>query len=224
MKRSAVVFGASGLVGTELLKELKSKDDFEKISPVVRGELNLQHPKINQIILNDYENLSDHIRSLTATDYFCCIGTTIKTAKSKEAFRKVDYGIPVQIATLARQLNIPNLVIVSSIGADSRSGSFYLRTKGDMENEVRKIYKGNLKFVRPSLLLGDRKESRSGEKIAIVFMKAFAWIFTGPMKKYRAIPVRTVARSMIYATSLPVDKIFLEGEDLFNAGAGKEII
>jgi uncharacterized protein YbjT (DUF2867 family) len=215
MKRSAVVFGASGLVGTELVRELKSKDDFERITIVVREELSLQHPRIMQEILSDYENLSDHIRNLTATDYYCCIGTTIKKAKSKEAFRKVDYGIPVQIASFAQQLGIPNLVVISSVGADASSRNYYLRTKGEMENAVSKIYKGNLKFIRPSLLLGKRKEHRSGEKAAIIFMSLFGWLFTGPLKKYHGISARNVAQSMIRATTFPEGKIFLEGDDLF---------
>ncbi|HEX2393948.1 MAG TPA: NAD(P)H-binding protein [Bacteroidales bacterium] len=221
MKRSAVVFGASGLVGTELIKELKSNDSFEKITAVVRSELDLHYPKINQVILTDYDNLSDHVRKLTATDYFCCIGTTIKTAKSKEAFQKVDYGIPVQIATLASQLNIPNLVVVSSIGANANSRNFYLRTKGEMENAVRKVFKGNLKFLRPSLLIGKRNEHRAGEKAAVIFMKTLGWIFSGPIKKYKGISARTVAKAMILATTLPPDKIYLEGDDLFNASSDR---
>jgi len=215
MKRSAVIFGASGLVGNELMRELQLNDSYEKITALVRKELDIHHSKLNQIILNDYSNLPDHSRNLTATDYFCCIGTTIRTAGTKEAFRRVDYEIPVQIADLAQKLMIPNLVIISSIGADAGSRNFYLRTKGDMEDTVSITYKGNLKFVRPSLLIGNRKEHRAGEKAGIIFMKTFSWMFKGPLKKYRGIHPRTVAKAMIRATSLPQNKTFLEGDDLF---------
>jgi uncharacterized protein YbjT (DUF2867 family) len=215
MKRTAVVFGASGLVGTELVKELKPNDKYEQITLVVRTELNLSHPKITQLILSDYDNLTDHLRKLTASDYFCCIGTTIKKAGSKDNFRKVDFEIPLKIASLAKQLSIPNLIIISSVGADEKSKNFYLRTKGEMENAVRKIYNGNLKFLRPSLLMGNRNEQRAGEKIGIGFMKMFGWIFTGKMKKYKGIPAKTVARAMIQATNLPLNKVVLEGDDLF---------
>jgi uncharacterized protein YbjT (DUF2867 family) len=152
---------------------------------------------------------------LSATDYFCCIGTTIKKAKTQEAFRTVDYGIPLRIATLAQKLNIPNFIIISSVGARSNSRNFYLSTKGEMEAAVRKVYHGNLKFLRPSLLLGKRKEFRKGENAAINFMKTFGWIFAGPLKKYKAISASTVAKAMIQASVLPADKLVLEGYDLY---------
>lgn len=215
MKRSAVVFGASGLTGSELLDQLQISDEFERITAVVRSPLSIQHSKADQVILSDYDNLSDHERKLHATDYYCCIGTTIKKAGSQQAFRKVDFEIPVRIALLASRLNIPNLVIISSIGANHKSQNFYLRTKGEMENEVIKIYKGNLKFARPSLLLGSRPDTRPGERAAVVFMKTFGWLFTGSLKKYKAIPSDVVARAMIHAAATSDGRLFIEGDDLF---------
>ena len=134
---------------------------------------------------------------LNASVYFCCIGTTIKTAGSKAAFIQVDLDIPVQIAQLAQALAIPYLVVISSVGANALARNFYLQTKGKMENAVRKAYTGNLHFMHPSLLMGNRDEFRTGEKMASGFMKAFGWLFIGPLKKYRGINARDVAIAMI---------------------------
>lgn len=213
MKRSAVVFGASGLVGKTLLKELFHDSSYEKVIAVVRKELPLRNEKFEQVIMTSFANLADHKRKLPATDYFCCIGTTIKKAGSQKAFRDVDHGIPVKIAMFAEELTVPNMVVVSSIGASALSRNFYLRTKGEMEEAVRKIYTGNLTFVRPSLLMGDREEPRFGERMAVGMMKSFGWMFAGPLKKYRGIPAETVVRSMIKAAQYP-GNLYLESDKL----------
>ena len=216
MKKSAVVFGATGLVGKELVAELLSQDACEKVIAVVRRKLPLQNTKLQQVLLPDFANLKHHKDLLHAHDYYCCIGTTIKTAGSKDAFRQVDYEIPLQIAQLAEELAISNLVVISSIGANAASRNFYLRTKGEMENAVRNVYHGNLKIVRPSLLMGNRDEYRFGEKIAVAVMKISGWLFIGPMKKYRGIHARDVAKAMVKATLLPENKVFVESDELLD--------
>ncbi len=214
MKKTAVVFGGNGLVGRELLGELFLNDAFATVKVVVRRQLTLQNPKLTQIVLKDFANLQEKKDLLSADDYFCCIGTTIKTAGSKEAFRQVDFDIPLTIGKLAHELSVSTLVVISSVGANARTGNFYLRTKGEMENAVRQAYTGNLKFVRPSLLMGNRIEYRFGEHLAVLFMKTFGWLFVGSAKKYRGIVARDVARAMIKATTLPVEKVFLESDEL----------
>jgi len=215
MNKTAVVFGATGMVGRELVTELVLHKAYDKVVVVVRRPLNFDNPKLSQVIVPDFKEIAQQKDKLQATDYFCCIGTTIKTAGSREAFRRVDLDIPLLIGQLAQELNIPNLVVVSSIGANAYTGNFYLRTKGEMENAVRNIYKGNLKFVRPSLLMGNRIEYRFGEKVATIFMETFGTLFVGTMKKYRGIGVSTVAKSMINATGLPAEKIFIESDELW---------
>lgn len=218
MRKTAVVFGATGLIGIELVGELLNNDAYEQVVVAVRKELPIQNSRLVQVIVHDFTNLPDHKRKLNATDYFCCIGTTIKTAGSQDAFRNVDFGIPVQIARLAQELGVPNMVVVSSVGADAGSGNFYLRTKGDMEQSVRSCYKGNLKFVRPSLLMGNRTEYRFGERLAAVFMKALGWMFIGPLKKYRGIHANQVAKAMIRSVDLPAGKLYLESDELLHSG------
>jgi len=218
MQKSAVIFGATGLTGKALVNELLNNPEFDKIIVIVRKEAFPTESRLQQIVLPDFSNLESIKDKLKATYYFCCIGTTIKTAGSKEAFRKVDLDIPVKIAELAQELSIPSLVIVSSIGANADSGNFYLRTKGEMEKTVRNSYTGNLKIVRPSLLMGERGEKRFGEKVAVLFMKTFAGIFSGPLKKYKGIDVSVLAKAMINASSLPVNEYVIESERLHGLG------
>jgi len=213
-KKSAVVFGATGLVGKELIKALLENMDFEKITAVVRSPLILTDPKLKQLKLSDFSKLMELKDKLRAGVYFCCIGTTIKRAGSKHAFTGVDLEIPKKIAQIADALSVPSLVAISSIGADAGSSNFYLKTKGEMEKSLREIYHGNLKFVRPSLLMGNRDEFRLGEKVSVAFMKGFGWLFAGPFKKYRGIYARDVARAMIKISGLPPDKMIYESNEL----------
>ncbi len=212
--KSAVVFGATGLVGKELIKALLDNIDFENVTVVVRKQLALTDPRLKQIKLPDFSKLMDLRDKLKAGIFFCCVGTTIKTAGSKEEFARVDLEIPKNIARLAESLSIPSLVAISSIGADADSSNFYLKTKGEMEKAVREIYHGNLKFVRPSLLMGNRDEFRFGEKVSTVFMKGFGWIFAGPFKKYKGIYASDVAFAMIKISDLPSDKMIYESDEL----------
>lgn len=210
MKKTAVVFGATGLVGKTLVNLLASDERYDKIIQVIRNQSDIVHPKIHSVILADYSKLHQYKIMLTADAYFCCIGTTIKIAGSKEAFRSVDLKIPEYIAKLAADLSVPHLVIVSSIGANAQSGNFYLRTKGAMEASVRNIYPGHLKFVRPSLLIGERTEFRPAERISVIMMKLLGWTMVGPLHKYRGIHVNKVASEMIRATEDTSPSNFIE--------------
>ncbi len=138
----------------------------------------------------------------------------MKIAGSKEKFRQADLDIPIQIAQLAETLSVSCLVVISSIGASARSSNFYLRTKGEMEKAVRENYSGNLKIVHPSLLMGHRKEVRFSEKTATIFMSIFGWLFAGPLKKYKGIYSRDLARAMIKTAQLPAEKIIFESDEL----------
>jgi uncharacterized protein YbjT (DUF2867 family) len=214
MNKTAVVFGATGLVGKELVSELLLNSAYEKITAVVRKKMPVPDPKFNQVVISDFSEIKQQADKLQATDYFCCIGTTIRTAGSQEAFRKVDFDIPLQIAGLAQELSVSCLVVISSIGAKSDTSNFYLRTKGEMEQSVRNVYNGNLKIVRPSLLMGNRQEFRRAERISIWMMKLINPLLIGPAKKYRGIDVTVVAKAMIKATLLPVGKVFIESDEL----------
>lgn len=214
MTQTAVVFGATGLVGKELVYELLENKQFLKVIAVLRQDLPIAHHQLEKIILKDYSELETIRNKLTADVYFCCIGTTIKKAGTRDAFKKVDFDIPVQIAKLAEAMHIQSLVAISSVGASTATSNFYLHTKGEMEQTIRTVYAGNLKIVRPSLLMGHRSEYRFGEKMAIFIMKAIGPLLFGPMKKYKGIYAWDVARAMIKSINLPNNKIFIESDEL----------
>jgi uncharacterized protein YbjT (DUF2867 family) len=221
MNQTAVVFGATGLVGKELVYELLETNAFLKVIAIVRNTLPLSHGRLEQLKINDFTDVAKYKDKLNADVFFCCIGTTIKKAGSQDAFRKVDYNIPFQIAQLASTLNVQSLVIISSIGASATTSNFYLRTKGEMEKAVQEIYKGNLKIVRPSLLMGHRAEFRLAEKISTVIMKALGIFMFGPLKKYKAIYAWDVARAMIKSIALPKEKTIIESDELAQLGKKK---
>jgi uncharacterized protein YbjT (DUF2867 family) len=224
MSKKAIVFGATGLVGQELIFELLADESFTSVLAVTRKPLPLSHPKLETIIVQNFTNLSNYKNQISGDIFFCCLGTTIKTAGSQEAFSKVDYDIPVSIATLAAELEVPALAVISSIGADASSSNFYLKTKGEMEKKVTEIYKGNLKIIRPSLLMGHRAEFRLGEKVAIVFMKIFGILFIGPFKKYKGIHAWDLASAMIKSLELPKETIFVESDKLQDIAQKKTFI
>ena len=214
MYKTAIVFGATGLVGKELIFELLEDQRFLKVKAIVRNPLPLSHSKLDQVILKDYSNLDSIAPQIAADAYFCCIGTTIKKAGSQDAFRKIDFDVPVKIAKLAESLQVPTLVVISSIGASATTANFYLRTKGEMEQEVRKAFNGNLKFMRPSLLLGTRAEFRFGERAAQIIMKGLGVLMLGPLAKYKGIQGWDVARGMIKSMELPKEKLILETDEI----------
>lgn len=213
-KFTAVVFGSTGLVGEELISVLLANNDYEKVIAVTRKPLPIRDSKLVEVQLADFSQLIQLGEKLKASGFYCCIGTTIAVAGSKEAFRKVDLDIPQEIARLAEALSIPALVVISSIGASFESSNFYLKTKGEMEKSVREIYSGNLKIVRPSFLMGKRTEFRFGEKLGIGFMRIFGWLFVGPLKKYRGINAHDVALAMVKLASLPSDRVVFESDEL----------
>lgn len=194
--KTAVIFGATGLTGKELLKQLIEDKYFERIIIITRREVDLKNSKVTNILLDNFFKIGEISERINADLFFICTGTTIKKAGSKDLFREVDYEIPVKIAECAQNLGVPSMVIISSIGANSHSSNFYLRTKGEMEISVSNVYKGKLNFVRPSLLIGSRDEFRAGEYFASIIMKSLGWAMIGPLRKYRGIKASEVARHM----------------------------
>lgn len=190
---SAVVIGATGLVGREILKQLVARPEFERVTAAIRRPLpdDLQNPKL-QTALIDFERLDERPGVFQASHVFCAMGTTIKQAGSRERFRQVDFGYPVRVAELARAAGARHLLLVSSVGASPASRAFYLRVKGELEEAILALGFPSITVVRPSLLLGDRNEFRLGETIAA----RLAWALP---RKYRAVHVRDVARALVDA-------------------------
>jgi len=216
--KSAVVFGVTGITGQAVLNELLRNSRVEKVTAVTRKSLYLENSKFHEVLLSDFSILKEYEEQLHADVYFCCIGTTIKKAGNKVQFRSVDYKIPVAIAKLAEQLSVSQLFVVSSIGSNPKSSNFYLRTKGEMERDVRKNYSGNLRIVRPSLLIGTRDEIRIKERFAIILMKLVGWMFVGTFRKYKSIRTTTLAKAMMSVAFSAYEKSIYESDELHAIG------
>ena len=194
--KTAIVFGATGLVGNLLLEELESCKTYSTIRIFVRQPTGISIPGMEEIVTDfrDQQNLASQVRG---DDLFICLGTTIRKAGSVANMEKIDRDLPVSVARMALENGARRIAVVSSIGANSLSRNYYLRIKGEMEEGIKKLGFATTVIVRPSMLLGDRKELRAGEMAGKVFMKAVQPLLTGKMKKYRAIHGRDVAKGMI---------------------------
>ncbi|MFN8152721.1 MAG: NAD(P)H-binding protein [Bacteroidia bacterium] len=196
--KKVVLVGATGLVGSRLLDMFLADVTVERVVVLTRRELDIQHKRL-ETILCDFTHPDQYAKQLRDFDIlFCCIGTTMKNAGSRDAFLEVDYHIPMRLAAMASKAGIRKFIAISSLGADPASSNFYLRTKGEMERDIDANYKfTKLAFVRPSLLLGPRKEFRLGEKFGQFFMVLFSFAMIGRFRKYRPIHDFNVAKAMI---------------------------
>ena len=193
--KSALLVGASGLVGGELLKCLLNSSEYSKVLIFVRKPLGLKHPKLEERMI-EFDDLARYKDCFKVNDVFCCLGTTIKKAGSQEAFKKVDVEYPLEIARLAKKMQAEKYLVISSMGANPKSSVFYSRMKGLLEQKLKEISIKSIHIFRPSLLLGDRKEFRIGESVSSSLTKGISFIFIGPLKKYKPIDAKTVATGM----------------------------
>ena len=191
--KTALVAGSSGLIGNQLLSLLLEDSRYAKIIAISRNPLELTHPKLENIVL-DFEQLKQHSHALKCDDIFCCLGTTIKKVKTKEAFRKVDFQYPLELARIGKEQGAENYLLVSALGANRNSSLFYNQVKGEVEGAIAKIGIPTLHIFRPSLLVGPRSEQRSGEEAAKWVYKIFGFLIP---TKYMAIESIKVARAMI---------------------------
>ena len=191
--KTALVAGSSGLIGNQLLSLLLEDSRYTKIIAISRNPLELTHPKLENIVL-DFEQLKQHSHALKCDDIFCCLGTTIKKVKTKEAFRKVDFQYPLELARIGKEQGAENYLLVSALGANKNSSLFYNQVKGEVEGAIAKIGIPTLHIFRPSLLVGPRSEQRSGEQAAKWVYKIFGFLIP---TKYMAIESIKVARAMI---------------------------
>ncbi len=193
--KTALIIGSTGLIGSHLLHQLLDSNDYIKVITFVKRDTGLKHPKLTQYIIN-FDQPETYKELVVGDDLFCTIGTTIKNAGSKDAFRKVDFEYPKEFATIALQNNVKQFLIISSLGADANSGNFYLKTKGEIQDFLRECNFESVTVLQPSLLLGNRKEFRLGEKIGSFFMKLFSFLLIGNLKKYKPIQSEAVAKAM----------------------------
>lgn len=194
--RTAIIAGASGLVGGHCLRRLLASGLHEQVIAFVRGPLNVTHKRLQQRTV-DFDRLGRMSAFPRAQDVFCCLGTTMKKAGSEEAFRKVDYEYVVRLAESSLRTGADRFFLVSAVGADSKSRVFYSRVKGEAEDAVARLGFAGLHIFRPSLLVGSRPEKRPAEALGIAAARLVSGVFFGPARKYRPIKADTVARAMI---------------------------
>ncbi|MFK8007688.1 MAG: oxidoreductase [Saprospiraceae bacterium] len=195
-KKTAILFGGSGLVGRFCLDLLLESPIYIKVISFGRKKLNIDHEKLEQFVI-DFDNLSEAKRLIQGNDLFCTLGTTIKKAGSQEAFRKVDFEYPKEIATIAAKNGVSQFILVSSVGADSKSKVFYSQVKGELEDAIKELPFWGIHILRPSMLLGKREERRTLEKIGIIFSKGIDFLVGDLLGKYQPVKAEDVAKAMV---------------------------
>jgi uncharacterized protein YbjT (DUF2867 family) len=195
--RAALIAGATGLTGQHLLARLLNDPRYSAVHALLRKPQAVTHPKVIARVV-DFVRLPSLPK---IDDVFCCLGTTIKKAGSKDAFRRVDFEYVVNLAHAAKRAGAKRFLVISALGATTASQVFYNRVKGEMEETLRTVGFDELAIFQPSFLVGERAESRPGEQIGIKIFQAIAPLLIGPARKYRAIRADDVAKAMIAVAS-----------------------
>jgi uncharacterized protein YbjT (DUF2867 family) len=218
--KTALLFGSSGLVGGQVLNRLTNDVNYSKIKIFVRSEPEIQSNKLEIIKtdFNDLENFKDYIKG---DDCFFCIGTTKQNSPNKNEYQKVELEIPKKIAQIARANSVNSFIFVSSIYANPNSSGDYVKFKGLVEEELKKLNFSNLGILRPSFLMGDRKENRVGEKIGILTFRLLSPLLIGPLKKMKPINSEKVAKAMIKIANENLEKIIFESNEIVELTSGQ---
>lgn len=212
MGKTAILLGATGLTGSILLEKLIVDKEYSKIKLFSRNSVVQKSEKIEEFIV-DLLALEDESEDFIADEVFCCIGTTAAKTKDKKLYKAIDYGIPVTAAKIAKQNKIPTFVVMSSMGADTKSSVFYNKTKGEMERDVLQQNIQNTYILRPSIIGGNRDEFRLGESIGKAIMRVLNPLFFGRLKKYKMIHPEKIATCMqVLAKTKPNINIFSSDE------------
>lgn len=210
--KNAVIFGASGLVGGHLLHYLLENDTYEQVLAVGRSAPDIKHHKLRILKIDDLLTLTDSVINST-DDVFCTLGTTIRKAGSQEAFKRIDFDYVVKAATVAAKAKATHFLLVSALGADAHSSIFYNRVKGQTETAVIATGIEAVHIFRPSLLLGNRKESRIGETVGKILAWFIAPFLVGSFKKYKGIQADDVAKAMYLCAQIDANGVKIHESD-----------
>lgn len=212
MAKKAILAGATGLVGGETMRLLAGDGRFDEVTLLSRSGVASLPPKMN-VKMVDWASPSKWADEVRADVVICCLGSTIKRAGSREAFRGVDFGMVDALAKAARENGVPHFILVSALGAKIDSSIFYMRVKGEAERSVLDRSFPSVTIVRPSLLTGHRKEKRFGESVARAMAPVYDFIMIGPLRKYRSVSGVVVARALVEsAARAPAGLRLLEGD------------
>jgi len=211
--KTALLFGSSGLVGGHLLNQLIKDTNYSKIKLFVRAVPEISDQKV-EIIKTDFDNLQNHKEDIIGDDCFVCIGTTKKNAPNKDEYRRIELDVPKEIAQIAKSNLINSFIFVSALYANSKSSGDYVRFKGLVEEELKRLNFPKLAIMRPSFLMGDRKEKRASETIGIFVFKLLSPLLLGPLKKMKPIHSETVARAMIAVVQNDIQQTIFESNEI----------
>ena len=211
--KTALIFGSSGLIGNQLVKLIVQNNNYKHIKLFVRSISKDNTSKV-EIFQTDFTNLEKHKDSIKGDDCFFCIGTTKKNAPDKNEYRRIEYNIPVKIAQIAKSNSVNSFIYISSLGANSNASGDYLKNKGQVEEELKKLNFTKLAILRPSILLGERKENRVGEKIGVFVMQLLSPLFLGNLKKIKPIKAEYVAKAMFAIAQNDYQKNVFESDQI----------
>lgn len=211
MGKKAILIGATGLVGSNVLQLLLSDERYESVKVLHRRSTGISHPKLTEHII-DFDDQESWKPLVTGHHLFSALGTTLNKAGSKDAQYKIDYTYQYNFAKIASENGVSNYVLVSSLGANPDSGSFYPRIKGELDEAVQELPFDNTLILRPSFLDGSRDEFRLGERIGIAIAKVVCKI--PGLKKYHPIKAETVAKAMIEGLNSKQSKHIFEAQDI----------
>jgi len=212
MANKAIIAGSSGLIGSNLLDILLHEPFYDEVLILVRKELPVKHHKLTQLVV-DFDQLDAYKAHLTGHALFCCLGSTKAKTPDKVVYRAIDHDYPLQLAQLAFENGVKQYHLVSSIGANAASSTFYLKTKGETENDLQKIGFSSMYIYRPSFLTGNRKENRPTERFVHALFKIIEPLLFGGLKKYRSIPGATVAAAMYKQSTQNTTGLFIYESD-----------
>ena len=211
--KTALIFGSSGLVGKNLLNQIINNSNYSKVKIFVRSSLEISDPKV-EIINTDFKDLQKIENLIIGDDCFFCIGTTKKNSPDKNEYRRIELDLPKKIAQISKSNDIRSFIYVSSGFADPKNSGDYLKFKGLVEEEIKSLNFEKIGILRPSFLLGNRKENRVGEKIGIFIFKLLSPIFVGPIKKMKPIHSEKVAKAMIKIANENIQKTIFESNEI----------
>ena len=211
--KTAIVFGSTGLIGGHLVNQLIQDNYYTKIKIFVRSQTSINNEKV-EVINIDFNNLGNHKTEITGDDCFFCIGTTKQNSPDKNDYQKVELDIPKEIAQIAKANLIKSFIFISSIYANPNSSGNYVKFKGLVEEELKRLNFSKLGILRPSFLMGKRKENRVGEKIGILTLSVLSPLLFGPFKKMRPISSEIVAKAMIKIANSNLEKTVFESNEI----------
>jgi uncharacterized protein YbjT (DUF2867 family) len=207
MPFKVILVGASGLIGNHLLSNLISSDDISEITLLVRNKIGISNPKVVELVIN-FDEINQYSSIITGDIIYCCIGTTKSKTPDATNYRRIDLEYPLNLAKIGVENGVSQFHVISSLGANSESKNAYLKLKGELEKELKKLNIQSLHIYQPSFLDGNRKENRPLEKIMLPIWKLINPLLLGPFENYRSIQASDVAKAMINQSKKELKGIF----------------